>query len=110
MEKLTDKITVTGQISESDLQYIKDAGFEVIVNNRPDNEEDGQPLSDALESVAQSLNLEYYHIPLASGSEPNSYHLESMRQAVSKGKKTLCFCRSGGRSAHLATLASKLDS
>lgn len=107
MNKLTDKITVTGQINIEDIKCIKDAGYEIIINNRPDREEDGQPLSDDLEKAAKELGLEFCHIPLASGSYPSPYHLESMKEVLSKGKKTLCFCRSGGRSANLVTLSVK---
>ena len=41
--KLTDKVAVSGQISPTQVASIASQGFRVIVNNRPDGEDPGQP-------------------------------------------------------------------
>ena len=48
--KLTETIAVTGQISPAQVPEIAAAGFKVLVNNRPDGEESGQPDSALIEA------------------------------------------------------------
>ena len=43
--QLTDNIGVAGQISLDQVRGIAAAGYKVLVNNRPDGEEPGQPRS-----------------------------------------------------------------
>ena len=41
--KLSDNVAVSGQIQPEDVAAIADAGYKVLINNRPDGEEPGQP-------------------------------------------------------------------
>ena len=53
--KLTDTIAVAGQVSPAQVAQIAEAGFKVLVNNRPDGEEAGQPASAQIEAAAVAL-------------------------------------------------------
>ncbi len=61
--KLDEEYFVTSQITIDILDQIKKEGFDVIINNRPDNEEEKQPLSLEF-SAAKSLGLKYVYNPV----------------------------------------------
>jgi uncharacterized protein (TIGR01244 family) len=71
----------------------------MIVNNRPDGEDPGQPPAAEIEAAAEAAGIGYRHIPIARGMGPSD--VESMRDAISAvgDGKMLAFCRSGNRSA-----------
>lgn len=98
MRQLDEKTLVSGQIQPADVAEIKAQGVTMIVNNRPDGEDAGQPSSDELENAAREAGLEYRHIPIWRG--PGPAEVEKMREAMSEcGEgKMLAFCRSGTRS------------
>lgn len=98
IRKLDDKVMVSGQLTPDQLAELKGHGVTMLVNNRPDNEDPGQPLSADLEAAAQSAGLEYRHIPIRYGIGPSD--VEAMRDAMhaTGDGKLLAFCRSGNRS------------
>jgi uncharacterized protein (TIGR01244 family) len=91
-----------GQISCTDIPALAAAGVRLIVNNRPDGEEFGQPSSAELEAAACAAGLDYRHIPVAGGFP--AAQVEAMAEALEQGP-ALAFCRSGNRSAYLWALA-----
>jgi len=95
---------VAGQIFPEDITAIAALGVTMIVNNRPDGEEPGQPLNAEIEAAAQAAGLNYRYIPVAGGFP--SGQVAAMAAAIDETDgKLLAFCRSGARSAHLWTLA-----
>ncbi len=85
---------------------VKAAGFVAIVNNRPDDEEPGQPAGDAVRAAAEAAGLGYAAIPVtqAGFSHPQ---LDAMARAMAEADgPVLAFCRSGTRSCNLWALAS----
>ena len=95
---------VAGQIGAEDVPAIAEAGVTLIVNNRPDGEEPGQPSGETIRAAAQAAGLAYRFIPVAGGlSAPQ---VEAMAAAFDEaGGKVLAFCRSGTRSTYLWALA-----
>ena len=49
--QLDDKTFVCGQITPEELPGIKELGVTMIVNNRPDDEDEGQPTSAEIEAA-----------------------------------------------------------
>lgn len=96
--QLDDKTLVNGQISPADIEALKALGVTLIVNNRPDGEDVGQPVSDDIEAAAKAAGIDYRHVPIARGLGPSD--VEAMREAMhSAGEgKMFAFCRSGNRS------------
>lgn len=102
---LNDRFAVAPQIAPEDLPAVRAAGYVAVVNNRPDEEEAGQPSGDAVRSAAEAAGLAYTAIPVthAGFSHPQ---LDAMAAALAAADgPVLAFCRSGTRSAHLWALA-----
>jgi len=55
--KLDEKLLVCGQITPEDIDQAASAGVRLIINNRPDGEEPGQPLSADLKAKADALDI-----------------------------------------------------
>lgn len=100
---LDSKYFVMPQISIEALTELKAEGFDLIINNRPDNEEEHQPLSIELAAAAKSLGIQYVYNPvnLAALSENE---IKQQKIAVNSAEKVLAFCRTGTRSSVLWSL------
>lgn len=95
--RVTDQLSVSPQISLADVDEAARQGFRLIVNNRPDGEEPGQPPSREFEAAAAAAGIAYVHIPVRGG--PTHEQVETQRQVIADADgPTLAFCRSGTRS------------
>jgi uncharacterized protein (TIGR01244 family) len=103
MRHLDDTTSVSPrQIEPVDLPALPALGIRLVVNNRPDGEEEGQPSSAEIEAAARAAGLDYRHIPIAGGVPPAA--VAAMAEALEHGP-ALLFCRSGTRSTFLWALA-----
>lgn len=104
---LTPQLTVAPQIEPSDIEQIAGLGFKSVINNRPDGEESGQPLNQAIEQHAELLGLAYVHLPVVGGqiSEAQIHQFGELLQTLPQ--PILAFCRTGTRSSMLWSLASQ---
>lgn len=101
--RLTDTVAVAGQIEPDDCAAAAAAGFRTIVNNRPDDEERGQPLGEDIAAAARAAGLGYVAIPVDHRGFDLT-QVAAMAAALDAGP-VLAFCRSGTRSANLWALA-----
>ena len=95
--KVTDQLSVAPQIALDDLAKAAAQGFRLVVNNRPDGEEPGQPTSAEVEAAAKAAGLVYIHIPERGSPTPEQVDTEQKLFETEKGP-VLAFCRSGTRS------------
>jgi len=105
IRSINDRISVAPQILPEDMAAIKAAGFVAIVNNRPDDEDSGQPSGDAIRAAAEAAGLAYSAIPVthAGFSHPQ---IDAMAAALTAADgPVLAYCRSGTRSCNLWALA-----
>ena len=107
--QLDDKTLVDGQIAPGDVAALQAQGVTLIVNNRPDGEDDGQPTSDEIEAAATAAGIAYRHVPIARGMGPSD--VEAMRAAIHAAAdgKMFAFCRSGNRSTLAWAVAKSED-
>jgi uncharacterized protein (TIGR01244 family) len=104
MRQLDEKTLVSGQIEPSEVAGLKDQGVTMLVNNRPDGEEPGQPLAADIKAAAEAAGIEYRHVPIARGIGPAD--AEAMQQAEQEcDGKMLAFCKSGTRSTYAWAVA-----
>lgn len=96
LRPLTDDVLVSGQITVADVDRAAAEGVVCIINNRPDQEEVGQPSSDELEAAARAAGIIYVHAPAAGLPGPDT--VEAVGRTLARGGRTLMFCRSGMRS------------
>lgn len=107
--QLDEKTLINGQIGPEDVPALKQMGVTLIINNRPDGEDVGQPAGDEIEAAAKAAGIDYRHVPIARGMGPSD--VEAMREALhATGEgKMFAFCRSGNRSALAWAVAKSED-
>ena len=106
IRRIDENISVAPQIPPELLPEIAAQGFAVVVNNRPDGEEPGQPESAEIARAAAEAGLGYVEIPVAHAGI-SSAQVEAMAAALAAAPgPVLAFCRSGTRSCNLWALAS----
>jgi uncharacterized protein (TIGR01244 family) len=105
IRQLDDRTLVSGQIAPHEVAGLAQQGVTLIVNNRPDGEEEGQPFASEIEEAAAQAGIAYRFVPILRGIGPAD--VEEMQKALrdSEGGKLLAFCRSGTRSAFAWALA-----
>ncbi|MBV9510229.1 MAG: TIGR01244 family phosphatase [Caulobacteraceae bacterium] len=97
IRKVTDGFSVAPQVGADELGAVAAAGFVLVINNRPDGEQPGQPTSAEMAEAAQAAGLDYLHVPVRGG--PGREQVEAVAEAVAAAKgPVLAFCRSGTRS------------
>jgi sulfide:quinone oxidoreductase len=108
-QTLTDKLSVSAQLSPTDLATASDRGIRSIINNRPDGEAPDQPTSAEIETSATVLGLGYRHIPVASG-QIHDEDIAKFSDALAELEgPVLAFCRSGTRAASLWALSAAAE-
>ena len=106
---VTSDFFISGQITPDQVQAFADQGFAALINNRPDDEEPGQPSSAVIEAAARVAGLDYLHAPMqgAQISVSDIARIHAVTQQASG--KVLGFCRSGARSMLGWALAQSQD-
>jgi sulfide:quinone oxidoreductase len=100
---LAPQLAVAGQVGVEDMAGIA-ARYGMLINNRPDGEEPGQPSSAELEAAARKLGLDYAYIPVSG--EIADGDVAAFAKALSGDlRPALAFCRTGNRSAKLWALS-----
>lgn len=102
---LDAQTAVAGQLMPEDLQAVADAGYRVVINNRPDGEEAGQPTTEEMAEAASAAGLAYHAIPMGQAGISRAM-LDATVDVLADGKGPwLAFCRSGTRSTLLWAVA-----
>ena len=95
--QITPSLSVSGQISKSDIAELAKAGFATIINNRPDNEEPGQLSAAEAEAEAKKQSLDYRHQPIVTGAITRAQVAEFQKLLLRSPSPVLAHCRSGTR-------------
>jgi sulfide:quinone oxidoreductase len=99
--RLSPTIGVAGQIYPEDMQAIADAGYRVVINNRPDAEVPGQPSSEELQRAAEAAGLDYRYYPITAANFPGDNPQAMAALFDDEQRPVFAFCRSGTRSSNL---------
>jgi uncharacterized protein (TIGR01244 family) len=105
MRKLDDSIWVAPQIDPETVAQAAASGVAVIINNRPDDEEMGQPTGADIRRAAEIAGVRYIAIPVTHAGFSHA-QVDAMVIALSEAQgPVLAYCRSGTRSTFLWALA-----
>ena len=102
---VSETFAVSPQLEPSDMRGLADAGFNVVICNRPDGEEPNQPDVASMREAAESLGLAFHHIPVSGGEFPPVAIKAFAEVREGADGKVLAFCRTGTRSITLDALA-----
>jgi uncharacterized protein (TIGR01244 family) len=95
---------VTGRLDRSDIEALARAGVRTIVNNQPDGEDPGQLGAAEARRIAETLGLDYRHIPITAQSLSRA-DVDAFAAALREAPApVVAHCRSGTRSALLWAL------
>lgn len=107
--QLDDHTLICGQIAPGDISALAGEGVTMLINNRPDGEEPGQPMAADIEAAADAAGIAYRFVPIIRGIGPADVEaMQEARQTTGDGK-LLAFCRSGTRSALALALACRAE-
>jgi uncharacterized protein (TIGR01244 family) len=109
MKQISDRLHVGPQLTASDIRQAKANGFAAIINNRPDDEETGQPSAARNRAAAESKGLGYSHIPVVPG-RISKEQVRAFQKALAEADgPVLAHCKTGTRSAILYVIGEVLD-
>lgn len=101
LKKITEKTSVSPQITPQDMAAIKEAGVRAIICNRPDGEGVDQPSFEEIEAAAKKIGLEAAYVPVTYGKVRDE-DVKSFGAALKDlPRPVLAYCRTGTRSATL---------
>ena len=99
--RLTDTLSVAGQITPQDIPGIAAQGITVVVCNRPDGEVPQQATMDQIEAACNATGLLFVRYPVTAMDFPGP-DLEGLGDLFDDpGQSVLAYCRTGTRCANL---------
>lgn len=105
--RVSERLSVSPQITPEEVAEAKARGFTTIINNRPDGEAEGQPLSAEVEAAAKAAGLAYVHIPVRGMPTPDQ--VRATRDAIEGSDgPVLAFCRTGTRCINTWSIGERL--
>lgn len=94
---LDETTTVAPQIRLNDIADIAAAGFTVVMCNRPDGEDPGQPDWETVKAACHAHGLATEYVP-QSGRDPTGYAVQRFADVLAATDgKLFAYCRSGTR-------------
>lgn len=105
IKKISDRVSVSPQISPADIDELVSKGFRSLVCNRPDGEGADQPSFDEIETAAKAAGLEIRYQPVASGLVSDDDARVFGQSLEELPGPILAYCRSGTRCATLWSLS-----
>lgn len=104
-KSISPELSLSEQISVSDVKTIAELGFKSIICNRPDSEGSDQPTFEEIRSAADILGLQVRYQPVTPGMVTDE-NVADFQSAMSElPKPVLAYCRTGTRSATLWSLS-----
>lgn len=104
LRQLTPDLAVAPQIQPEDVPALAEAGFRVLINNRPDAEVGPDEDDQAMRAAAEAAGMHYVFNPFMPGQITPDM-ISAQAQALTLPGAKLAYCRSGNRSTVLWALA-----
>jgi len=103
--ELAPQVYVSAQLFEHDIRLAAKQGVRSIMNNRPDGESMGQPMSADLAKTAGELGMTFVHHPVDPRSISEQDVEDFAKASDALERPLLIFCRSGARSTTIWQMA-----
>ena len=100
-KSLTNKVSVTGQMSSEKFNQLMQQGFKSVVVNRPDEEDGNNVKVSELREIAERQHVSVIYQPVISGKISQTDIQEFAKYYNELPKPILMVCRSGTRSSTL---------
>lgn len=105
--RVSPHFAVAGQIELADIARAAAEGYRVLVINRPEGEEPGQPSNAEIKAAAEAAGLSFHSIPFAGPPPPGAVGETAELLDAAPGP-VLAYCRTGRRSIMAWALAEAL--
>jgi uncharacterized protein (TIGR01244 family) len=105
---LSDSYAVSPQITAEDIPAINEAGFTVVICNRPDGEVADAQRAETLKAATEAAGLRFVNNPVVPGGltmENVALQRAAIDAAEQSGERVFAYCASGNRSSILWALA-----
>ena len=103
LRQLSPNLAVSPQILPEDVSALAEAGFKVLVNNRPDEEVGAEIDHEAMAQAAAEAGMTYHYLPFHPGQITPEL-VADFGQATTGQGPIIAYCRSGNRSTVLWAL------
>ena len=105
IRQLTTELSVADQLTVDDLEAVKEAGFNAVICNRPDEEGEPHADADSMAQKANALGLEFRYLPVNGGNITDTDVAKHAALLSEVPGPVLTYCRSGARCAKLWALS-----
>jgi uncharacterized protein (TIGR01244 family) len=68
--RVTPEFAVAGQLELADVARAAAEGFKVLVSNRPDGEDPGQPTTAEMKAAAEAAGMVFWSLPYVGPTPP----------------------------------------
>ncbi|MBY0565864.1 MAG: TIGR01244 family phosphatase [Hyphomonadaceae bacterium] len=106
--RVTPEFAVAGQLEIADIARAAAEGYKVLVCNRPEGEDPGQPTEAEIKSATETAGLTYKSLPY-TGQTPPGVVAETAVLLDETNGPVLAYCRTGKRSIMAWALAQALS-
>ncbi|RJK98591.1 TIGR01244 family phosphatase [Paracoccus aestuarii] len=96
LRQLSPTLAVSPQIQPQDLPALAQAGFKVLVNNRPDDEVGPEIDHDVMAQAAADAGMRYHYLPFHPG-QITPQLIAEFGEATAGQAPVIAYCRSGNR-------------
>ena len=100
IEQLTTQVSASDQIAVADVAKIVELGTEILVCNRPDDEDDGQTPYELIAEEAKKHGIETILLPFSS-YQITEENRDKLIKLIETRKRLHLYCRSGSRCKRL---------
>ena len=104
LRQLTPDLAVSPQIDTADVAALADAGFRVLIDNRPDAEIGPELSSARMAKLAEAAGMAFHYLPFQPGSVTPDLIAGFDAALAGADGPVIAYCRSGTRSATLWAL------
>lgn len=96
LRQLSPTLAVSPQIMPEDVPALAEAGFKVLVNNRPDDEVGPEMDHEVMAQAAAAAGMSYVYLPFHPGQVTPQLISDFGAATIGRGP-VIAYCRSGNR-------------